>query len=466
MSNHKFRFGVGTAAYQIEGGWNADGKGESTWDRLTHQRAELIADGSSGDVACDSYHQWRRDVQMVKELGVDVYRFSLSWSRILPNGTVDFVNQPGIEYYSSLVDELLANGITPMVTLYHFELPQALQDLGGWQNPIIVERFRDFADVVFERLGDRVKHWITFNEPAYFCESEVIMLEEFEPGVSNYICGHHLLQAHAEAVRLYRDSYKPLQHGTIGISLASMWYQPRSDSLDDLEASQWAMQFNLGWFAHPIFSTDGDYPQIMRDRVGSRLPKFSDEEIASIRGSADFFGLNFYSAKLVSKNPDQNPANPSFDHDTGVLTAVDPSWAATESWILVVPSGMRSILNWVRLEYGNPPLWITENGVGTKPGTVDDQRVDFHNAYLNSLLDALGDGCDVKGYLAWTLMDNFEWTAGYTQKFGFYHVDFGSENRTRYAKMSAKVYRNIVRTRKIDPEYRPLPDVIIPSKAN
>uniref|UniRef100_A0A8D8CG53 Lactase-phlorizin hydrolase n=2 Tax=Culex pipiens TaxID=7175 RepID=A0A8D8CG53_CULPI len=223
----------------------------------------------------------------------------------------------------------------------------------------------------------------------------------------------------------------------------------------------------LGWFAHPIFSTNGDYPQIMKDRVGSRLPKFSDEEIASIRGSADFFGLNFYSAKLVSKNPDQNPANPpSFDHDTGVLTSVDPSWAATESWILVVPSGMRSILNWVRLEYGNPPLWITENGVGTKPGTVDDQRVDFHNAYLNSLLDALGDGCDVKGYLAWTLMDNFEWTAGYTQKFGFYHVDFGSENRTRYAKMSAKVYQNIVRTRRIDPEYRPLPDVIIPSKAN
>ncbi|XP_029711459.2 myrosinase 1 isoform X1 [Aedes albopictus] len=469
-----FRFGVGTSAYQIEGGWNADGKGESVWDRLVHSCPGSIQDGGTGDTACDSYHQWRRDVQMVQELGVDIYRFSIAWSRVLPTGKRDSLNRLGINYYNGLIDELLRNGITPMVTLLHMDLPQALQDLGGWMNSDIVRYFSEYADVVFAAFGDRVPLWTTINEPAHYCMSGELIADPFDSGISEYRCVHNLVKAHAEAVHLYRERYQSLRNGSIGISLGGMWLEPESDSLDDREASEWGLQFEMGWIAHPIFV--GDYPQVMKDRVAlmsaeqgatqSRLPVFSEEEMYRIKGTADFLGLNAYTSSLVKKNGLNNPAEhkvPSHDHDSGIMIGVDPSWTSTEApWIKVVPEGLRKLLNWIRLEYGNPPVWITENGVATVIGTVDDRRVDYLNGYLGATLDAIQDGCNVRGYLAWSLMDNFEWNFGYTLKFGLFHVDFDSPNRTRHAKMSAKVYRNIVQTRQFDDRYRPKPDVVIP----
>lgn len=458
--------GFASASYQIEGGWNDDGKGENIWDRYTHSNPGLIRDKGNGDIACDSYHKYEEDVQLIKNAGGKIYRFSLSWSRILPTGFSNNVNGKGIEYYNKLIDELIKNGIEPMITLFHWDLPQPLQELGGWTNPLLADYFADYAKVAFENFGDRVKKWITFNEPLEFCLFGYGM-DVFAPamkmsGVADYLAAHTVLKAHAKAYHLYDDEYRPSQEGEIGITLSVNWKEAKSpDFCEDMDASNNLMQFEVGWFAHPIFSEKGDYPEILKKKVAenskkegfsrSRLPEFDDFWINYIKGTSDFFGVNHYTTSLATHG-ELSSRHPkiSFHRDHGVITSRDDSWSRGNEWLSVVPWGFRKALNWVKNQYNNPVIYITENGYSDDQEHDDNDRINYYQAYLNEMLKAIHeDGCKIKIYTAWTLMDDFEWRDGYTQKFGLHYVDFSDPSRKRVPKKSVKYFQYIIRERKL-----------------
>lgn len=448
-----FIWGTATSSYQIEGGWNADGKGPSIWDAFT-QIPGRIHEGETGDIACDHYHRWREDVQLMKQLGVNAYRFSIAWSRILPDGTNKQVNQAGIDFYSQLIDELLANGIQPWVTLYHWDLPLALEmEKDGWLNPQIADAFADYAAVCFEHFGDRVKNWITLNEPwvvAVLGYGQGV----FAPGrTSNsepYLAAHHLLLAHAKAVQVYRTKYQAEQGGQIGMSNNCDWREPLTDSPADVEAAQRALEFFVAWFADPIYH--GRYPQCMIDRLGDRLPKFSAEEVALLKGSSDFFGLNHYTTMLAADSGGEVVqgnvyGNGGLSEDQDVVLQQDPSWELTNMQWAVVPWGCKKLLHWLADRYDNPPIIITENGGAfpdeLKEGKVDDQdRLQFVKSYLTACHEAIEEGVNLKGYMLWSFMDNFEWASGYSKRFGIHYVDF--ETLERIPKASAIWYSEVV----------------------
>ncbi|GBP05955.1 Myrosinase 1 [Eumeta japonica] len=472
-----FLFGTATASYQVEGAWDEDGKSENIWDHLTHTQPSLIADYSNGDIADDSYHLYKRDVEMMRELGLDFYRLSISWTRILPSGFADRINEPGVAYYNNLFDEMLKYNIEPMVTLYHWDLPQRLQDLGGWTNPLIVDWFADYARVVFELFGNKVKYWITINEPKQICyngygDSSLAPAIDFK-GIGEYLCAKNLLLAHAKAFHIYNDDFKATYGGIIGISLSAQWYEPASDSIIDIEAAEEQSQFEWAKYSHPIFSESGDFPAVMKEKIAaksaeqgfprSRLPEFTQEEIEYVRGSSDFFGLNHYTTYLVYRNESVYGVHPvpSFYDDIDTGNYQDPEWEAGESQsVKIVPLGFYKLLTEIRESYNNPPVYVTENGFATYIGLQDEGRVRYYREYLSALLDAIDEGCDVRAYTAWSLMDNFEWMKGYTQRFGLYEVDYESPERTRTPRKSAFVYKEVVRSRTLDLDYEPNTDVM------
>jgi len=455
-----FLWGSATAAYQVEGGWDEGGKGVNIWDTFTKIEGNII-DGSSGDVACDSYHKYKEDVQMMKSLGMQSYRFSISWARILPQGTGKR-NQLGIDYYNDLIDELLANDIVPAVTLYHWDLPQALQDQGdGWLNPQVADWFEEYARVCFEEFGDRVKFWITLNEP-----KETSLQGHgsgtMAPGMQGigtlvYIAAHNQIRAHARAYRAYHQDFATTQGGKIGITLNVNWAEPRdSDDPADVEASNTHLNFNLGWYAHAIMK-DGMYPEVMRNKIDekseqqgfpeSRLPHFSEEETAMIAGSSDFLGMNFYTSNIVYPE-ESDIMDVSYFADPDVGATQDPNWyAAGSSWLKVTPWGIREALKWASMEYGQPDIYVTENGFSDRLGNLDDlQRVYYYKHYINQVLKAIKvDGVSVKGYYAWSLMDNFEWAMGYTEKFGLHRVNMTDAGRERTPKESAYFYSRLIK---------------------
>ncbi|KAF2902682.1 hypothetical protein ILUMI_03503 [Ignelater luminosus] len=460
-----FLFGTATSAHQIEGAWNLNGKGENLWDRFTHTYPERILDGSNGDTACDSYHKYKEDVAIMKEMGIQFYRFSLSWSRILPAGFSYKINPDGIRYYNDLINALLENNIIPMITLFHWDMPQTLQDLGGFSNELIVNWFEEYVKVAFEHFGDRVKLWITFNEPITICMygygRDTLAPAYNSSGISDYLCGHNLLKAHASAYHLYKNKYESKQKGKIGITLVSHWFESSSTFQTDLQAAQRKREFVFDWFAKPIFHPNGDYPEIMKKRIAfrseaegftqSRLPQFSREEIEYIKGTYDYLGLNHYTTLMTSDAEEDAISDPSFDKDARVKSYYNPEWpSAASPWLKVVPWGFRKLLNYISNRYKDVPIFITENGFSDHEGLNDQERIDYYEQYLSALLDAIHeDGVNVKGYAAWSLLDNFEWKDGYVHRFGLVHVNFTDPERPRTKKASAQYYTEILRLRRL-----------------
>ncbi|XP_024523667.1 beta-glucosidase 26 isoform X2 [Selaginella moellendorffii] len=454
-----FIFGASASAFQYEGAVDEGGRKPSIWD-IFAANPRNIADGSSPNITDDQYHHYTDDVLLLKNLGMDSYRFSISWTRVFHDGRV---NPEGIAYYNNLIDALLEHGIKPFVTIYHWDLPQTLQDkFGGWLSRDIVDEYLRFADFCFQAFGDRVKNWLTFNEPhqlvnggyvqGYYAPGRCTGCPQGNSSTEPYIVGHHLLLAHAKAVKLYRRKYKVNQRGVIGMTLDSFWYEPYSSLPRDIAAARRALDFELGWFLHPI--TFGDYPQSMRLYVGDRLPAFTVEESRDLRNSMDFVGLNHYTSRYTQDNPWPSNVRPGYESDshTHFLTQRNgnPIGGTTGTWLYVVPWGLYNVLNHVKENYNNPPIIITENGLVdiADSNTFSDKfikdgaRVQFYESYLTSLQQAIADGVDVRGYYAWSFLDNWEWNNGYSQRFGLYYVDYTTLKR--YPKHSALWFKQFL----------------------
>ncbi|KAM5194737.1 cytosolic beta-glucosidase-like isoform 2-T2 [Mantella aurantiaca] len=477
-----FAWGASTAAYQVEGGWDADGKGPNVWDTFTHQGGDRVYKNQTGDVACGSYTLWEEDLKCIKQLGLTHYRFSLSWSRLLPDGTTGFINQKGIDYYNKLIDSLLEMSVTPLVTLFHFDLPQAVEDQGGWLSEKTVEIFEQYAKFCYATFGDRVKHWITINEP--YIESRLSYESGIFPpgkkltGTGAYRAAHNMIKAHAKAWHVYNTFFKDKQQGRVSIALDSDWAEPLDpSSLADKEATERYMFFRLHWFANPIY-IDGDYPTIMKSMISqkskeegltsSRLPEFTEEEKAMIKGTADFFCLNYYTTRNIKpldtsnvkpidtrniKLIDTIASNLQGNPDMGAEGIIDPSWPiAGVEWLAVVPWGLRKLLAYIKHSFGNPEIFITENGFAQRdpPALQDSHRWEYFQETLMEVLKAIKqDGVNVKGYFAWSLLDNFEWSFGYSVRFGLFHVDFEQANLPRTPYYSAKEYAKVVKGNKL-----------------
>ncbi|KAF2898478.1 hypothetical protein ILUMI_07698 [Ignelater luminosus] len=459
-----FIFGTASSSYQTEGAWNLDGKGENIWDRFTHDHPEKIADGSNGDIAADSYHKLDEDIRLLKNLGVDFYRFSLSWARILPNGFPNKINQAGIDYYNELIDKLLENNIMPMITMYHWELPQKLHLLGGFTNPLIADWFEAYAKIVFQHFGDRVKFWSTFNEPRIMC-SFGYGLGTFAPGiessgVGDYLCAHNLLKAHARVYHMYKKQFK-YQKGKIGIVIDCHWSEPATQSDSDIKAAERMTQFSCGWITNPIFTKKGDYPKVMKDFVKarslaegyntSRLPEFTKDEIKYIRKSSDYLGLNHYMTFMVADKPADPIGDPSQEKDIQVATWQDPSWPpGTVYPFRSTPWGFRKVLKWLKDNCGDVDIYVTENGFPDAFSFEDKGRISYLLGYLSNLLESIYiDKVKVKAYTAWSFMDYFEWYSGYTVGFGLHYVNYTDPNRTRIPRASARIYTDIIKNRKL-----------------
>ncbi|CAO1424560.1 unnamed protein product [Diamesa tonsa] len=460
-----FYFSSASAAYQIEGAWDTDGRTPSIWDNLTHSHPGSIADRSSGDVACDSYNLYREDIKAIKAIGFQHYRFSISWTRILPYDNLN-VNQKGIDYYNRLINDLIANNIEPVVTMYHWDLPVYIQDKGGFAEPIMEEYFANYADILYQNFGDRVKRWITFNEPNNFCVQGygIGIVAPLVKG-KEYLCTHHMLQAHGAAYQLYRAKYFNAQKGMIGISLNTDHSFPKDSTVGD-EVSHRAQQYKLGWFAHPIFTKEGGYPQVMIDEVAknsikegrnsSRLPTMSAEMKKSLIGSADFLGFNYYSSRLVTPRIDSFLEETIYEdsiyyNDIALEASVDPSWKRAKSdWLFSVPQGIREVLKWIKLNYNNIPVYITENGWSDDGELEDNDRIEYLRDHLISVSKAINeDKCNVIGYTVWSIIDNFEWLMGYTEKFGIYAVNMSSPTRERTPKKSVAFIKDVVDNRMV-----------------
>ncbi|WJX74533.1 Beta-glucosidase 12 [Trifolium repens] len=467
-----FIFGTASSSYQYEGAAKEGGRGASIWDTYTHKYPDMIQDRSSGDVAIDQYHRYKEDVGIMRNMNLDAYRFSISWSRILPKGKLNGgINQEGIKYYNNLINELLANGLQPFVTLFHWDLPQALEDeYGGFLSPLVVNDFQDYAELCFKEFGDRVKHWITLNEP-YSYSTAGYAIGFFPPGRCSkwlnsnctggdsgkepYLVSHNQLLAHAAAVHMYKKKYQESQKGIIGITLVSNWFIPFSDNKFDQNAAERAVEFMFGWFMEPI--TRGKYPQSMRSLVGKRLPKFSKKQVKLLKGSFDFLGLNYYTSNYATNAPQLSNARGNYNTDSHANLTTERNGIpigprAASNWLYVYPKGIQELLLYVKKMYKDPLIYITENGIdefndptlSLEEALMDTYRIDYYHRHLFYIQSAIKKGVNIKGYFAWSLLDNFEWSWGYTVRFGINFVDYKNCLK-RHEKLSAKWFKNFLK---------------------
>ncbi|PMD24358.1 glycoside hydrolase family 1 protein [Hyaloscypha hepaticicola] len=457
-----FLWGFATASYQIEGAPTADGRGPSIWDTFC-DRPGKIADGSSGAVACDSYNRTSEDIALLKLTGAKAYRFSISWSRIITlGGRNDPINPAGVAFYKKFVDDLLAEGITPFVTLFHWDLPDELDKrYGGPLNKEeFVADFGHYARTVFEAIP-KVKHWITFNEPwcsailgyntGLFAPGHTSDRSKSDVGDSStecWIVGHNLLLAHATAVKIYREEFKAKDRGEIGITLNGDAVYPwdPEDPLD-VEAAERKLEFSISWFADPVYF--GHYPESMVKQLGDRLPTFTPEEAALVKGSNDFYGMNHYTANYIKHKTGTPPADDFLGNLETLFISKSGECIGPETqsfWLRPNPQGFRNLLNWLSKRYGHPKIYCTENGTSLKGENdlpveqilEDDFRVEYFRGYIGALAKAVEeDGVNVRAYLAWSLMDNFEWAEGYETRFGVTYVDYKGGQK-RFPKKSAK----------------------------
>lgn len=468
-----FMFGTATAAYQIEGAVKVDGRLPTIWDLWSHTPGK-IADNSTGDNADESYYRYAEDIQILANMSAKYYRFSLAWSRLMnADGSP---NAAGIQHYHAVLDECDKHMIQPVVTLYHWDTPVVWSEMqtnpayNGWLSETIVARFVEYARIAFDNFGARVKFWTTLNEPKTVALSGYDQ-GNFAPGRCSdrsacvagnsssepYLATHNQLLAHAEVGYLYKTRYAHDQGGVIGITLNADWAEPFTDSAADKAAAQRNLEFQFSWFADPIFS--GKYPDSMVQAVGARLPTFTADQAMKLKNSIDFIGLNHYTTRYVKAstttpgllggdwNSDQQAIVTQFAANGTVI-----GLKADSDWLYVVPWGFRPLLNWIKNRYNNPLIIVTENGVDVPNESAmklpdvlhDDFRIDYYAGYLSGLADAIQyDKVNVRGYFAWSLLDNFEWADGYSKRFGLHYVDY-TNNATRYTKDSAVYYQQVM----------------------
>lgn len=431
-----FLWGAATASYQIEGAYDEAGKGESIWDRFSHTPGKIWG-GDTGDVACDHYHRVAEDVALMAKLGLQAYRFSISWPRILPQGKGK-VNKAGIEFYDRLVDRLMDAGVAPFVTLYHWDLPQALQDMGGWANRDVAYYFRDYAAIVADALGDRVRHWITHNEP-WVTAVLGYMTGVHAPGIADsrqaVLAAHHLLLSHGETVRALRDILDDATQ--LGITLNFSPAYPATESPEDAVAVQKADAFSNRWFLDPIFR--GHYPEELQERFADEMEEWSPDDLAVMAAPIDFLGVNYYSRQVVRADPSQRAGYRSVRVQESRYTDMD--WE-------IFPQGLYDLLTRLQRDYDPAALYITENGAAFKdvlePGrrVRDQERIDYLHDHFIKAHEAIQAGVKLCGYFVWSLMDNFEWAYGYSKRFGIVYVDY--ETCERIPKDSARWYHDII----------------------
>ncbi len=430
-----FVWGAATASYQIEGAAREGGRGESIWDRFSHTPGKIV-NGDTGDVACDHYHRWREDVALMRSLNLQAYRFSVAWPRIIPEGR-GRINAIGLAFYDHLVDALLDAGITPWVTLYHWDLPQPLEDAGGWPNRATADAFAEYVDAITRRLGDRVRNWITLNEP--WCSAFLgYHLGVHAPGRQDLrdalAAVHTLLLAHGTAVPIIRRNSPGAQ---VGITLNPAQVYPASESDADRAAAHRYDGYVNRWFLDPLYGRG--YPVDLLEWYGARAPEVAAGDLPTIAAPTDFLGVNYYSPSFIRDDP--------ADAFLGVVDAGLAGAEQTEMGWIVYPPGLRDLLVRLASDYPTGPLYVTENGAAypdpaPRDGRVaDPERTRYYASHLAAALAAIEQGVPLRGYFAWSLLDNFEWAFGYTRRFGITYVDYATQERT--IKDSGRWYRQV-----------------------